>query len=96
MEWGTVTTKPIIFRGRSLEMNYSTSGGGSIQVEIQDEGGKAILGFGLEECTETFGDKIDGRISWKGGSDLSSLSERPVRLHSRFRDAHIYAFRFCR
>jgi len=95
MEWGTVTTKPLVFQGRRLEMNYSTSGGGSIKVEIQDEGGKAIPGFGLEQCTETFGDKIEGRISWKGGSDLSSLSGEPIRLHIRFRDAHIYAFRFC-
>jgi len=95
LEWGTATTKPLIFRGRRLALNYATSGGGSIQVAIQDEEGEAIPGFSLEECPEIFGDKIDDTIGWKGGSDLSRLSGQPIRLRFKLRDAHLYAFRFC-
>ena len=42
---GGVTTNPIKFSGNRLSMNYSTSAGGGVRVEIQDANGKPIPGF---------------------------------------------------
>ena len=92
--WGEFITKPLIFQGKELELNYKTSGGGVIQVEIQDVKGRKQDGFWLEDCAEIVGNQIEGLVQWKLGSDLSSLSDKPIRLHVRLRDASIYAFRF--
>ena len=53
-----------------------------------------ISGFALEDCVETFGDRIEGSVRWQKGEDVSTLSGQPVRLRIRLRDAHLYAFRF--
>ena len=94
MGWGEFTTHPITFSGQRLELNYSTSGGGSIFVELQDEEGTAIRGFTIEECGEIYGDKIEGIVAWQDGDDVSALAGKPVRLRVRLRDAHLYAFKF--
>ena len=92
--WGEFTTRPIILQGKELELNYKTSGGGAIQVEIRNEQGETFDGFQLEDCLLLVGDRIDGVVQWKSGADLSSLAGNPVRLRMRLRDAEIYAFRF--
>ena len=92
--WGEFTTPPMIFSGSELEVNYSTSGGGSILVELQDADGAAVPGFSLDDCDVIFGDKIAGVVRWKGGGDMSSVSGRPVRMRVRMRDADLYAFKF--
>lgn len=92
--WGEFTTRPLLFQGKELELNYKTSGGGAIQVEIRNEQGETLDGFQLEDCLPLAGDRIDGVVQWKSGADLSGLSGKPVRLRVRLRDASIYAFRF--
>ena len=91
---GEATTKPLVFAGRELELNYSTSAVGFVRVEIQDADGRPVPGFSVDDCYEKFGDEIDGVVSWSGGSELSSLAGRPVRLRFALKDADLYAFRF--
>ncbi len=91
---GEFTTRPLIFSGSSLELNYSTSAVGSVRVELQDEEGRALPGYGMNDCTEMFGDEIDGIVRWSNGSDVSALAGRPVRLRFRLADADVYAFKF--
>jgi hypothetical protein len=93
-DWGEFTTHPLLFEGSRLELNYSTSGGGGIQVEIQNVDGEPIDGFNLSDCPILFGDKIDGAVEWKTKGDLNQLTGEPIRLRVRLRDAHLYAFRF--
>lgn len=92
--WGEFTSHPLHFEGNRLEFNYSTSGGGSILVELEDESGNPIPGLTLDDCDEIFGDKIEGQVRWNGAADLGDLSNRPIRLRVRIRDAHLYAFQF--
>jgi hypothetical protein len=94
--WGEFTTRPLRFEGRRLELNYRTSGGGSLSVELQDEAGAPLPGRRLEDCPEFYGDKIEGIVRWRGGADLSAHAGRPVRLRIRLRDAEVFAFRFAR
>lgn len=91
---GEMVTRPLTFAGKSLEINYSTSAAGSVRVEIQDAAGKAIPGFALADCPETYGDHIDRVIAWKQGGDVSRLAGQPVRLRLVLKDADLYAIRF--
>ena len=91
---GELLTKPLKFAGKELAINYSTSAAGSVRVEIQDKAGKAISGFALADCPEIIGDQIERVVSWKGGSDVSRLAGKPVRLRFVMKDADLYSIRF--
>ena len=80
MSGGEVVTKPIRFQGDTLNMNFATSAAGGIQVEIQNERGKPIPGFALDDCPPHFGDTIQRKVTWKNGSDVNSLAGKTVRL----------------
>lgn len=91
---GEVITKPFIFSGKELEINYSTSAAGEIRIEIQDETGKAIPGYTMEESQTLIGNEIARVISWKGNENVGKISSKPVRLHIYLKDADLYSFRF--
>ncbi len=92
--WGEFITRPLLFQGKELELNYKTGGGGSLQVEIQDAQGGKLEGYQLEDCVPLVGDQIGGVVQWMSNPDLAGLSGKPVRLRVRLRDASVYAFRF--
>jgi hypothetical protein len=91
---GEMVTKPLVFAGGPLVLNYSTSAAGSVRVEIQDAAGTPIPGFTLDEFPERYGDEIEGMMEWTGGADVRSLTGRPVRLRFVLKDADVYAFQF--
>lgn len=93
-ETGEVTTRPLRFGGTELELNLSTSAAGGVQVEIQDEQGQPVPGFTLADCPVIYCDRIAHVVSWKGGSDLSSLAGQMVRLRFVMKDADLYSMRF--
>ena len=94
MSGGEVVTKPFVFAGGELSLNFSTSAAGGVQVEIQDASGRPLPGFALADCSTVFGDSIDRPVTWKNGRDVSRLAGRPVRLKFVLRDADLFAFRF--
>jgi hypothetical protein len=91
---GECTTQPLVFAGKELTLNFSTSAAGSIRIELQDSTGKLIDGFALADCPEVFGDDLERVVVWKGGSDLSALAGRPIRLRFELKDADLYSLRF--
>lgn len=91
---GEMTTKPFIFQGKNLFVNFSTSAAGEIGVEFQDADGKAIPGFSLADSQKLIGNEIERAVSWKNGEDISSLVGKPVRLHFVMKDAHLYSLHF--
>ena len=91
---GELLTKPLIFQGEHLLINFSTSAAGSIRIEIQNQQGHPIPGFTLDQCPEIFGDSLERTVSWKGGADVSSLVGKSVRLRFQLSDADLYAFGF--
>lgn len=90
---GEVLTKPLVFSGATLSVNFSTGAAGELRVEIQDAAGRIIPGFGLEECVPLVGDAIERRVQWKGGPQLGNLAGRPVRLRFEMRECDVYSFR---
>ena len=90
---GEFTTRPLIFSGDKLVLNYATSAAGSIAVEVQDENGKPLPGYALADMKPLYGDELDAAISWKSKQDVSGIAGKPVRLHFAMQDADIYSFR---
>ncbi len=91
---GEIVTKPLRFEGARLLLNYSTSGTGGVQIEIQDEAGKALPGFALADMPELYGDEFEAAVVWKKGAELAALAGKNVRLRIVMRDADLYALRF--
>lgn len=91
---GEMVTRPIIFDGSELEINYSTSAAGSIRIEIQDQYGSVLPGYSIENSIEMIGDEIEKIAVWQSESDLSNLAGIPIRLRFVMRDSDVYSFRF--
>jgi hypothetical protein len=97
---GECVTRPLVFKGGQLVLNYATSAVGSIRIEIQDLGGRPISGFTLEESPVLFGDEIAKPVRWgrpTGQTDrdpLRRLENSPVRLRFVLRDADLYSMQF--
>jgi hypothetical protein len=94
LKGGTALTKPLVFEGDRLEVNFSTSAGGSLRVEIQGADGKPVPGFALVDCNMQYGDQLDRIVTWKSGADVSQLADKPVRLKIELKDADLYSFQF--
>lgn len=92
---GELITKPVIFKGSNLRLNFSTSAAGSVRIELQDQQGNPLKGFTLADCPDIFGDAITYPVKWKGARDLSALAGKPVRLRFVLKEADIYSLRFC-
>jgi len=88
-------TKPLVFEGGNLALNFATSGAGSVQVEVQEADGTPVEGCALEDCPEIYGDHLRFVVRWKTrGGDLREFAGRPVRLRFVLRDADLYSYQF--
>ncbi|MCS6865046.1 MAG: hypothetical protein NZS48_08280, partial [Gemmata sp.] len=91
---GEMLTCLLRFTGNELVVNYSTSAGGGLQVEVQDDSGKPIPGFRLDECVPLVGDAIQQPVRWKSNPDLARLAGKIVRLRFVLSDGDLYAIQF--
>ncbi len=92
---GTCVTRPLVFDGARLHLNYATSGAGSVRVELQDAGGTPLPGFRLRDMAPLYGDALDEPVAWKTGGDLARLRGTPVRVKFALQDADVFALQ-CR
>jgi len=93
-EGGTFHTKPVVFEGTELVLNFATSAAGAISVEIQTAGGDPIDGYRRDQCLPVIGDMTDRVVHWEDGSDISELAGTPVRLKFEMKDCDLYALKF--
>jgi hypothetical protein len=93
-EGGQLVTKAFRFTGRQLSLNFATSAAGGIRVEIQDAQGTPLPGYGAADCVEMLGNRLEWPVRWTGGSEVSKLAGRPVRLRFLMKDADLYALQF--
>lgn len=92
---GTLITKPILFQGRKLSVNFATSAAGYVRVELLDANAKPIPGYSEQDSIELIGNEIDRTVRWnKEVSDASPLAGKPVRLKISLSDADVFAFQF--
>ncbi|PYV10356.1 MAG: hypothetical protein DMG07_21250, partial [Acidobacteria bacterium] len=91
---GELTTVPMNFRGRRLSLNLDTGALGSTRVEIRDQSGNTIEGFGQTDCDPIIGNSVARTVTWKGNADLGVLVGKTVRLRFVMRSTKLYAFQF--
>lgn len=91
---GEFTTRPLLFSGEKLVLNYATSAGGSIKVELQNRDGIPLKGYTLDDIKPVYGDELDHVIHWNSGSDLSVLKGQLIKVRFVLQDADLFALRF--
>lgn len=103
---GVLTTKPMVFGGRRLEVNVRAPaapfGGqprpaspyGAFDVAILDDGGRPIEGYSSDRCDTFTGDERRHVVTWAGNERIDALAGRPIRLRFHLRNAALYAFQF--
>ncbi len=82
-----VVTKPLVFAGDLLRLNFATSARGHLRVTIRDEAGRAARSH------EIFGNATDRIIDFAEGA-VADFAGRPVVLEFEMSDADLYALRF--
>jgi hypothetical protein len=89
---GIVTTRPLVFGGKSLTINAAAKG--SVRVSLLDDSGKPLPGHGLAECDPIRTDSVRHVVSWKGSSDVAALARKTVRVQFELTNAKLYAMQF--
>ena len=82
----TVVTKPFVFAGDILSINFATSAAGYVKIRLT--GKDAAI-----ESIELFGNSLERRVEFKGATP-SSLAGQPVEMEITMSDADIYSFKF--
>jgi hypothetical protein len=88
---GTLTTRPVRFAGRYLNVNAKVDQG-QLTVAALDEQGAEIAPFTQQNCVPLHADKTQQAVHWHGAADLSALIGRPVRLRFHLQSGSLYAF----
>jgi hypothetical protein len=89
---GRVTTRPFLTHGRQLRVNAKADCG-RLRVEVLDNSGHALPGFGRDDCRLMQVDRVDEPIGWKENASLEMLRDRPIRLRFHLENVRMYAFR---
>ncbi len=91
---GILLTRPFVFAGDALEINYATSAAGDIRVGLMDDSGQAVPGFSADDCHVIYGDEISRTVTWSTGQDVSAMAGRSVHLLFHMHEADLFSFRF--
>jgi len=103
---GILTTKPFVWPGGRLQVNYRVLGGnlwsysgrdgsdGWLRIELLDEDGKVIPGRSREKSDPLYREDVAAEPTWSGEpQDLSRLVGKKIALRCLLRSAEIYSFR---
>jgi len=90
-EPGTLTTRPIRFRGKHLFVNIDAPEG-QLQAEVLDEQGRPIAPLDREHCRPIRGNSTRQPVTWQGAEDLAAVAGKTVRLRFHLASGRLYAF----
>jgi hypothetical protein len=88
---GTLTTRPVTFRGKHLFVNVDAPNG-ELRAEVLDDRGSVIAPFTAGDCAPLRADKTQHPVTWKAGSDLSKLVGKAVKFRFHLKSGKLYAF----
>jgi hypothetical protein len=88
---GTLTTRPVRFRGRHCFVNADAAQG-ELRVEILDREGKGIAPFTRANCTLIRADRTAQQVQWRGAADLAAVAGQTVKFRFHLARAKLYAF----
>ncbi len=93
-EGGTMITRPLLFSGEKLLVNYATSAGGSLRVALLDSAGIPHSGYEMDACERMVGDAINQNVVWRDSAGLSALVGSAIRLEIELIDGDLYSIQF--
>ena len=104
---GHLTTRALTFLGTRLHLNVA-SARGKVEVEVLDQNGTPIAGYGRRDCAPISTDSINWVVQWKEGRDLvhaaaedagatdsrhlKYMLRQPLRLKFYLENAKLYSF----
>ena len=97
-----LVTKPLVFRGETLQINADASRG-EIKVEVIPAHSGDVVdpwrsetcpGLSRGDCVPLTGKGAAQAVTWRSGTSLTAHQGRPVRLRIVVRNADLYGFRF--
>jgi hypothetical protein len=88
---GTLTTRPISFRGKHLFVNVDAPSG-ELRVEVLDERGRVFAPYSAPNCLPVRGNQTLQGVRWKEAEDLGRLTGQTVSIRFRLRNGKLYAF----
>jgi hypothetical protein len=89
---GTLTTVPVKFRGKRLEINAVTRPGGQVVVEFLGAAGRPHAGW--EPSLAFTGDALRHVVQFARGPDVAALAGTPVTLRFHLKQAQLFSFAF--
>ena len=87
---GVLTTRSVRFSGKHLFVNADVDTG-ELRVEVLDEAGDVIKGFGRAACKPLRADGTRLPVTW-GDRGLGKLAGKPVRFRFHLSGGSLYAF----
>lgn len=85
-----IVTKPLIFSGSTLHLNFETTAFGSVYVDVLDESGQPLSPVSFE----VYGNSLDRPVTFADGTDFTPYSNQPVRLRFKLQQAKLYSMWF--
>jgi hypothetical protein len=86
---GSLLTKPLVFRGTKLVLNFATSAAGLVKIEVLEADGRVIA-----TSKDLIGDDIARVADWENRPNLAGIEGKEVRLRFTLKDANLYSIRF--
>jgi hypothetical protein len=87
---GTLTTRPVRFRGQHLVVNADVASG-ELTAEVLDERDKVIEELARADCLPVRADKTLQPLTWKTG-DLKKVAGKPVKFRFHLKGGRLFAF----
>jgi hypothetical protein len=87
-ERGRMETKPLRLGGPSLIINADASGG-ELRMVLLEADGRALAGFGLEDCEPLRADATRWTARWRSGASVPK--DRPVRVVVEMTSARLFS-----
>ena len=89
---GTLTTRPVTFKGKYLFVNADIAAGGQLRVEVLDIDNKPITGYARNLCMPVTTNRTLQPIQWMESPDLAKLAGQPVRFRFHLTNGKLYSF----
>ena len=91
---GTLTTRPHHWKAGALQVNADAGiAECELRVQLQDETGRVLEGFGVGECDPICEDVLDKRVTWRGCRDLSGFRDKMVAVKFFFTpEVELYSY----
>lgn len=88
---GTLTTRPVRFRGKHLFVNADADEG-ELRVEVLDEDDQPVAPFTRANCIPLETDSTLAEVRWKDAADFAELAGKAVRFRFSLTGGRLYSF----